>query len=173
MKIVDSPGNGTQIATLAAEDWPAVRSIYEEGIASGNATFETELPAWADWHKAHLPAPRLVATASRRVIGWAALSPVSSRAVYVGVAETSVYVDAAWRGKGVGCALLEAVIKGSESLGIWTLQASIFPENTASLSLHQALGFRVVGTRERIARRDGIWRNTVLLERRSLVAGVD
>ncbi len=160
------------IRVLTAEDWPPVSSIYQDGIATAQATFETAIPSWVDWDKAHLSTARLVATLQENVIGWAALAPVSTRAVYAGVAETSVYVAGAWRGKGVGKALLERLIAESEAHHVWTLQASIFPENEASVILHQRCGFRVVGRRERIAQLDGVWRDTVLLERRSeLVIG--
>jgi len=164
--------NTVRIRVLTAKDWPAVSSIYRDGIATALATFETATPTWVDWDKRHLPLGRFVA-ASDLVIGFAALAPVSSRGVYAGVAETSVYVAADWRGKGVGRALLEALITESESYNLWTLQASIFPENEASLKLHQRAGFRVVGTRRRIAQLNGVWRDTVLLERRSLVVGGD
>ena len=160
------------IRPLIAEDWQVVRSIYLDGIATGQATFETEAPDWTNWNKAHLPAPRLVAIASEGIVGWAALSPVSARAVYAGVAEVSVYVSATMRGQGVGALLLGRLIEESEQAGIWMLQASIFPENEASRSLHRACGFREVGTRERIAKMNGVWRDTLLLERRSkAVAG--
>lgn len=164
--------SAVRIRSLTAEDWPAVSSIYQEGIGTGLATFETATPTWADWDKRHLPRARFVA-ASECVIGWAALTPVSSRPVYGGVAEISVYVAGDWRGKGVGRELLEALITESENHHIWTLQASIFPENEASMKLHQRAGFRVVGTRERIAQLNGAWRDTVLMERRSLVVGCD
>ena len=146
-----------------------VRTIYVAGIATGHATFEIEAPTWEDWDNGHLPAPRLVATSDERIVGWAALNPVSKRSVYSGVAEVSVYVDRDARGKGVGRALLESLIVESQRIGLWTLQASIFPENTASVRLHTACGFRLVGTRERIGRLHGVWRDTVLLERRSEV----
>jgi phosphinothricin acetyltransferase len=161
------------IRVLAAEDWASVRSIYLAGFATGQATFETEAPTWDYWNDAHLPAPRIVATANNTIVGWAALSHVSRRPVYSGVAEVSVYVDAAVRGHGVGSLLLETLVNESEKNGIWTLQASIFPENTASISLHKACGFRRVGTRQRIARMKGVWRDTVLFERRSLLVGND
>ncbi len=167
------PANGSEIRAFTADDWAEVSSIYRDGIATGQATFETMAPTWAYWDKNHLAACRLVATSGERVIGWAALSPVSARAVYAGVAETSVYVAGDWRGKGVGRTLLEALIIESETNGIWTLQASIFPENTTSVNLHRSCGFRVLGTRERIARRDGVWRDTWLLERRSQRMGID
>jgi L-amino acid N-acyltransferase YncA len=152
---------------MRADDWPAVRAIYEEGIATGDATFETEVPAWEAWDAAHLREHRLVATLDEVIIGWAAVIPVSDRCVYGGVAEHSVYVSASARGRGVGRQLLEALIASTEDAGIWTLQSGIFPENTASLRLHQACGFRVVGTRERIGHHHGRWRDVILLERRS------
>uniref|UniRef100_Q01XP2 GCN5-related N-acetyltransferase n=1 Tax=Solibacter usitatus (strain Ellin6076) TaxID=234267 RepID=Q01XP2_SOLUE len=153
------------IRTLLPPDWPAVRAIYLEGIATGNATFETVAPEWERWDAAHLPHCRLVA-AAETILGFAALSPVSARRVYAGVAEVSVYVAAQSRGAGVGKALLRELIRESETAGIWTLQAGIFPENEASLRLHQSAGFRIVGTRERIGRLAGHWRDVVLLERR-------
>jgi len=157
------------IAPLTAADWPAVRAIYLEGIATGNATFETAAPDWPEWDAKHLPHSRLVSCtpATREVLGWAALSPVSSRPVYRGVAEVSVYIAERARGKGVGSALLNALIASSERHGIWTLQAGIFPENAASIALHRKAGFREVGRRERIGCMNGIWRDTVLLERRT------
>jgi phosphinothricin acetyltransferase len=153
------------IRPLLAPDWPAVRSIYLAGIATGNATFETAAPEWERWDAAHLAHSRLVA-AAETVLGFAALSPVSTRQVYAGVAEVSVYVAAQARGAGVGRALLGELIRLSELAGIWTLQAGIFPENQASLQLHQKAGFRTVGTRERIGCLAGRWRDVVLLERR-------
>lgn len=155
------------IETMRPEDWPAVRAIYLDGIATGQATFETEAPPWEEWDAKYLAAPRLVAREGDAVAGWAALSRVSARAVYRGVAEVSVYVAAAFRGRGVGQQLLAALVSQSEEAGIWTLQASIFPENEASVGLHLRNGFRIVGRRERIACQNGIWRDTVLLERRS------
>ena len=159
--------SGREIRTLTIDDWERVRSIYLEGIATGQATFEARAPWWAEWDRAHLPAPRLVAASEQDVIGWAAVSPVSSRAVYAGVAEVSVYVASDSRGKGVGRGLLESLVVESERNAIWTLQASIFPENVASLSLHKSCGFREVGRRERIGKMNGVWRDTILLERRS------
>lgn len=153
-------------------DWEAARSIYQEGIATSNATFETDAPAWEDWDASHLRDCRFVARTEGRVIGWAALSPVSGRCVYAGVAEVSVYVTAAARGQGVGKALLHALVEGSERRGIWTLQAGIFPENGVSIALHQACGFREVGRRERLGRLKGVWRDIVLMERRSDGVGV-
>ena len=162
-------GNSIAIDPLAASDWPAVRSIYLEGIATGNATFEGKAPDWERWDGGHLKRCRLVARAEGEIVGWAALSAVSGRAVYAGVAEVSVYVGERARGKGVGMALLSRLIAESESEGIWTLQAGIFPENKASVELHQKAGFRIVGTRERIGRMDGRWRDVLLMERRSVV----
>lgn len=155
------------IAPMEAEHWEAVRAIYLEGIATGNATFQTEAPEWAAWDAAHHAHSRLVALDGGQVAGWAALSPVSARPVYAGVAEVSVYVGAAYRGRGVGRALLAALIGSSEAHGVWTLQAGIFPENTASVALHERCGFRVVGRRERLGRLHGTWRDVLLLERRS------
>src|SRR5947209_2988297 len=150
-----------------------VLAIYVEGIATGHATFETEAPKWECWDASHMRDGRLVALEGRRVAGFAALSPVSARKVYEGVAEVSVYVGAEFRGRGAGRALLEALIRESESSGVWTLQAGIFPENVASVALHRACGFREVGRRERIGKLGGQWRDTVLLERRSKIAGAD
>ena len=162
-----------QIRTLAVGDWEFVRSIYLAGIATGQATFETEAPTWETWNNAHLPAPRLVALSSATIVGWAALSPVSTRAVYAGVAEVSVYIAREWQGQGIGRALLQTLVDESEKSGIWTLQASVFPENVASVSLHKSCGFRKVGTRERIGKMKGVWRDNLLLERRSQLVGND
>jgi len=157
---------------LAAEDWPDVKTIYEEGIAAGDATFERAAPSsWADWDAKHLPRCRLVALGNLgndgRVIGWAALAPVSTRRVYAGVAEVSVYVAASARSQGVGTRLLTTLVQTSETNGLWTLQAGIFPENTASVRLHERCGFRIVGRRERLGQMSGRWRDVLLLERRS------
>ncbi|HEX8338448.1 MAG TPA: GNAT family N-acetyltransferase [Pyrinomonadaceae bacterium] len=162
------------VENMLPEHWPGVRAVYLEGLATGDATFETEAPDWERWDSVHLRACRLVALdGGGRVAGWAALSPVSAREVYAGVAEVSVYVGAGFRGRGLGRALLEALVRESEAEGIWTLQAGIFPENVASVALHESCGFRVVGRRERVGRLRGRWRDTVLLERRSRTAGVD
>lgn len=161
------------IDVLTAAEWEDVRRIYAEGIATGNATFETEPPSWEAWDRAHRPDSRLVARHGDRVLGWAALSPVSGRCVYGGVAEVSVYVAAAARGHGVGRRLLEALVSASEAAGVWTLQAGIFPENWASIALHELCGFRRVGTRERLGRLGGKWRDVALLERRSRRVGVE
>ncbi|GAC1371730.1 MAG: GNAT family N-acetyltransferase [Hymenobacter sp.] len=161
-----------ELHPLTAAHWPEVRTIYEEGMATGHATFTTEAPPWAAWDQAHLPHSRLVALGEAwRVLGWAALSPVSGRCVYGGVAELSVYVARAAQGRGVGRGLLAALVAEAEANGLWTLQAGIFPENTASLRLHAAAGFREVGRRERIGQLRGVWRDTLLLERRSAVVG--
>lgn len=161
------------IVPMTPEDWPQVRAIYEEGIATRQATFETDAPSWEQWDAAHLTRCRLVARADEGVLGWAALSPVSRRRCYAGVAEVSVYVRASARGRGVGTALLGRLITDSEREGIWTLQGATFPDNAASLRLQARFGFRVVGRRERIARMDGVWRDTVLTERRSPRVGAD
>jgi L-amino acid N-acyltransferase YncA len=155
-----------KIRTMRAHDWPAVKAIYEQGIATKQATFETEAPPWEAWDAAHLSDLRLVAEEDGEVVGWAALSPVSRRACYAGVVEESVYVAEGARGRGIGIALLVRLCAEADAAGIWTIQTSIFPENVASLELHRRCGFRVVGTRERIAQLDGVWRDTVLLERR-------
>jgi phosphinothricin acetyltransferase len=161
------------IAAMTAADWPQVRAIYAEGIASGQATFETEPPTREAWDAGHLPHSRLVARHEGRVVGWAALAPVSRRACYAGVAEVSVYVTADRRGSGVGTALLRALVAESERHDVWTLQGATFAENAASLRVQAACGFRVVGRRERVARLHGAWRDTVLTERRSPVVGLD
>jgi L-amino acid N-acyltransferase YncA len=174
------------IVPMPPDLWPAVREIYREGIATGNATFETLVPDWEKWDSSHRKDCRLVAVdqinedtgeflvplSALTVLGWAALSQVSARKVYAGVAEVSVYVSAAARGRGVGKALLEALVKESELIGIWTLQAGIFPENIASLALHKSCGFRQVGLRRRIGKLGDKWRDVMLLERRSETVGV-
>jgi len=157
---------------MRPEDWGAVRAIYLEGIASGNATFEQSAPDWPDWNQGHLKCCRLVARLGSEIVGWTALSPVSRRQVYAGVAEFSIYVAGRARRRGIGSALLQALIDATDREGIWMLQSGIFPENTASLELCRRFGFRVVGTRERIGWMNGRWRDVVLLERRSAIAGV-
>jgi L-amino acid N-acyltransferase YncA len=156
-----------EIRNLLSTDWEHVKSIYEKGIATGNATFQTSAPSWEEWDISHLQSCRIVAEENGKVIGWAALTPVSSRCVYAGVAEVSVYVDMENSGKGIGSKLLGRLIALSETEGIWTLQAGIFPENISSLKIHEKTGFRILGTREKIGKQNGIWRDTVLLERRS------
>ncbi len=160
------------ISAMTEQHWPFVRDIYAQGIATGSATFETLTPEWPQWDSRHLPTCRLVAVSRGEILGWAALSAVSSRHVYRGVAEVSVYVAESARGQGIGAALLGALIEESERNGIWTLQAGIFAENDASIRLHQKAGFRIVGRRERIGCLKGKWQDTVLMERRSKVAGV-
>jgi phosphinothricin acetyltransferase len=160
------------IDRLLPQDWEEVRRIYLEGIATGNATFETQAPDWDNWDKSHRPEPRLAAREGGRLLGWASLTPVSDRCVYGGVAEVSVYVGDDARGRGVGRALLEALVEKSEAAGIWTLQAGIFPENEASVAVHKKCGFRVVGIRERLGQLSGSWRDVMLLERRSPRIGV-
>lgn len=154
------------IAAMTPADWPRVREIYQEGIATGQATFATEPPAWEQWDSGHLPIGRLVARRGDLILGWAALSPISRRACYAGVAEFSVYVSAAHRGLGVGTGLLLALIDEAERHGLWTLQGATFADNEASLRLQGKCGFRVVGRRERIAQLNGIWKDTILTERR-------
>jgi L-amino acid N-acyltransferase YncA len=161
---------------MRPEDWPEVRTIYLEGIATGDATFEQTAPEWEKWDPCHLPAPRIVARSDDarsddHVLGWAALSGVSSRCVYAGVAEVSIYVAERARGRGVGRELMSQLIAASDANGIWTLQAGIFPENAASIALHERAGFRIVGRRERLGQMNGRWRDVVLMERRSAVAG--
>jgi phosphinothricin acetyltransferase len=164
------------IDDMRATDWEVVRFIYEQGIAKGNATFESAAPDWEPWDASHLPDCRLVARLDDAVVGWVALSPVSGRCVYRGVAEVSLYVAAEHRGQGIGSALLRAVIEKSEEAGIWTLQARMFPENEGSLRLCRRHGFREVGRRERLGKMTygpfaGRWRDVVLMERRSTVVG--
>ena len=157
---------------MNAADWEQVRAIFLQGIATGHTTFETDAPSWERWDAGHLQTSRLVARKGEKVVGWAALSPVSTRHAYRGVAELTVSVEAESRDLGIGRALLEALIEESERQGIWTLQAAIFPENTASVKLHLRCGFREVGRRERIGKLNGRWRDTLLFERRSKTVGV-
>jgi L-amino acid N-acyltransferase YncA len=157
-----------EVVPLEPTHWSAAERIYLEGIATGNATFETTAPSWEAWDRSHLPDLRIVAIDEGAVVlGWAALSSVSDRCVYGGVAEESVYVAENARGNGVGRRLLEDLIRRSEEAGIWTIQTGIFPENRGSLRLHERVGFRVVGVRERLGKLDGVWRDVVFLERRS------
>lgn len=159
---------------MTEADWPAVREIYREGIESGHATFETDVPGWESWDSGRRPDCRIVAEEDGRVVGFAAVSPVSKRPVYAGVCEVMVYVADDARGRGIGTRLMRSLVDATESAGIWTLQASIFPENVASIRAHERVGFRPVGRRERIGRfHDGRWRDTVILERRSERVGVD
>jgi phosphinothricin acetyltransferase len=168
----NTPPLDVVIETMTEQDWPQVRDIYAEGIEFGDATFETAPPDWETWNATHLRACRLVARSGGEVIGWAALSPTSSREAYAGVAEASLYIAARARGRSAGSKLTAALIEASEQAGIWTLHSSTFPENTASLALQQSYGFRIIGTRERVGCHYGRWRDTVLLERRSRVVGV-
>lgn len=160
------------VDTMTPADWPAVSAIYRDGIASGHATFETVVPEWVVWDAKHRPDCRLVVRRGEQVLGWAALSPVSARPVYAGVAEESIYIAAVARGQGIGKILLAKLVAESEHAGIWTLQTSIFPENVASIALHKACGFREVGRRERIGQMNGVWRDTVFMERRSQIVGI-
>ncbi|PKB80064.1 MAG: N-acetyltransferase [SAR202 cluster bacterium Io17-Chloro-G9] len=160
------------IDEMAASDWAAVREIYIQGITTGHATFNTTPPLWEQWDKSHLPACRLVARADERVVGWAALSPISGMPAYAGVAEVSIYVAEDQRSSGIGKALLRGLVEASESAGIWTLEAKILAENTASLALHASCGFRTVGSRERVGQLNGVWRDAMLLERRSDSVGI-
>ncbi|MEM8764095.1 MAG: N-acetyltransferase family protein [Bacteroidota bacterium] len=160
------------IETMLPSDWSSVVRIYEEGIQTGIATFETTAPTYKDWDKAHEASCRLVAKQEDTLMGWAALSQVSSRCVYGGVGEVSIYIGQAHRGKGVGLTLLKALIRESEAAGYWTLQSGIFPENKASIKLHERAGFRFLGKRERIAKINGIWKDNLLFEKRSTRIGV-
>nr|WP_308160400.1 N-acetyltransferase family protein [Bacillus sp. ISL-77] len=161
------------IDQMEQDDWGQVREIYLEGIATGNATFQKEAPSWEEWDSGHVKECRLVALLEDKVLGWAALTPVSGRCVYSGVAEVSIYVSQSNNGKGIGSRLLNSLIEQSEQNGFWTLQSGIFPENVASLKLHSKHGFREVGRRERIGKMDGVWRDTILLERRSNIVGIN
>jgi L-amino acid N-acyltransferase YncA len=162
-----------ELTEMRGEDWPSVADVYVQGIEDGDATFEEAVPDWRAWDAAHLPTPRLVARDAGAVVGWAALALVSRRPVYRGVAEVSVYVARDARGRGVGRALLRELVARSEAAGVWTLQASVFPENQASVALHASCGFRVVGRRERLAQHRGRWRDVLLLERRSPSVGCE
>jgi L-amino acid N-acyltransferase YncA len=173
MKALSVKTNKIIIGAMRPEDWNQVKQIYLDGIATGQATFETEAPSWEAWDDSHLPLARLVAHSGNQIVGWAALSPVSKRQAYAAVAEVSIYVAIDFRNQGVGHTLLESLIAESERHGIWTLQAIVFPENLATLALHRGCGFRDIGRRERIGKLNGAWRDTVLLERRSSVVGID
>ncbi|MCR8847970.1 GNAT family N-acetyltransferase [Rossellomorea sp. SC111] len=160
------------IDEMKPDDWDQVAKIYHEGIATGNATFQNDIPSWEEWDANHIQAGRIVIRLGDSIVGWAAMSPVSSRCVYRGVAEVSVYVSARCAGQGIGSQLLGALIEASEQEGFWTLQSGIFPENRASIKLHEKHGFRIIGHREKIGKMDGVWRDTVLLERRSKIVGI-
>jgi L-amino acid N-acyltransferase YncA len=170
MSTTSSAGIDTIVRDLRPDDWPRVAAIYAEGIATRNATFETDVPAWEAWDAGHA-GPRLVAESAGEVVGWAALSPVSDRCCYSGVGENSVYVAASARGRGIGRLLLERLVARAEADGYWTIQTGVFPENEASVALHTACGFRVVGRRERLGCLDGVWRDVLFLERRSADVG--
>jgi len=161
------------IGQMTEKSWTDVARIYESGIATKNATFQTEVPDWDSWDKAHRKDCRLIAIINGTIVGWAALSNVSSRCVYSGVAEVSIYVDSGYRKKGIGDKLMESLIKESELNGIWSLQSGIFPENTGSLKLHHKHGFRTIGIKERIGKMGNTWRDVLMVERRSHVVGVD
>lgn len=161
------------IRNMEIKDWENVSRIYRLGIDTGIATFEKEIPSWNTWDTAHLKSCRLIAENDHKIVGWAALSPVSGRCVYGGVAEVSVYVDISYNNKGIGTRLLLELIKESEKNGIWTLQSGIFPENKASIQLHKKLGFREIGFREKIGKKDGVWYDNVILEKRSKTIGID
>ena len=158
---------------MEIKDWEYVSRIYRLGINTGIATFEKEIPSWNTWDTAHLKSCRLIAEYDNKIVGWAALSPVSDRCVYGGVAEVSVYVDISYNNKGIGTRLLQELIIQSETNGIWSLQSGIFPENKASIHLHKKLGFREVGFREKIGKKDGVWHDNVILEKRSKTIGID
>jgi phosphinothricin acetyltransferase len=160
-----------KLRSLRPADWPSVRRIYEEGIATGHATFETEPPSWEEWDRRHVQRCRMVLEEDGQILGWAALSPASDRCVYGGVAEVSVYVTSRAQGRGVGTGLLRALVRCSEKEGFWTLQAGIFPENRSSIHIHEKCGFRSVGTRERLGRMGGSWRDVLFMERRSSSVG--
>lgn len=165
--------NGLCTRPMTSKDWHTVANIYEDGIATGVATFETNIPTYEAWDNAHLKTCRIVALKNQQVVGWAALSPVSSRCVYGGVAEVSVYISQNYRGLGIGKLLMTQLILESEAEGLWTLQSGIFPTNTGSIKLHEAVGFRYIGKRERVGKLHGKWVDNVLYERRSVVVGID
>ena len=158
---------------IEPKDWEAVANIYKLGIDTGMATFETDIPSWSTWNNAHLKTCRFAAWLENKLVGWAALSPVSDRCVYAGVAEVSVYVTPNYNGTGIGTQLLQSLIAASENEGIWTLQAGIFRENEASIQLHKKVGFREIGYRKKIGKRNGVWYDNIILERRSKIVGID
>ncbi|UCD60326.1 MAG: N-acetyltransferase [Flavobacteriaceae bacterium] len=161
------------ILEMSEAHWPAVAQIYKQGVNTGFATFEKEIPTYEQWNKNHITNCRLVAIGNDKILGWAALSPVSGRCVYGGVAEVSIYIAETARGLGIGYLLMEELITSSEKEGFWTLQSGIFPENKASIKLHEKAGFRFLGRRERVGQLDGVWKDNVLFERRSKVVGVE
>ena len=161
-----------QIRHFESQDYPAVQAIYQEGIASGHATFQTTVKSWEEFDQDMHSHSRLVAVSQDVILGWAAISPISTRAVYSGIAEVSIYVAYQAHGKGIGKKLMAELIRESEKHNIWTLQSSIFPENIGSLKLHESSGFRIIGKREKIGQMNGLWRDTILMERRSQLVGV-
>jgi phosphinothricin acetyltransferase len=163
---------GIILRPMTPMDWESVAEIYRQGIETGNATFQTEVPSWDNWNSGHLKLCRIIAVCQDEIVGWAALLPVSGRSVYAGVAEVSVYVSTHHTGRKIGTNLLEKLISESEKAGFWTLQSSVFAENKASIKIHENLGFRHIGYREKIAKLNGLWRDTILLERRSKVTGI-
>jgi L-amino acid N-acyltransferase YncA len=162
-----------EVIQMLQTHWPAVRNIYLQGIATKQATFQTDSPSWEDWDQSHVDNLRYVAVLNGQIVGWAALSPVSSRCVYAGVCEVSIYVQEGNRGQGIGATLLQSLITNSERNNIWTLQSGIFPENISSIALHEKFGFRKIGLREKVGKMDGIWRDVLLMERRSKLIGQD
>jgi phosphinothricin acetyltransferase len=160
------------IIDMLPDHWPEVSEIYREGIETGMATFEKEMPSWENWNNNHIKACRMVAKIDDIIVGWVALSHVSSRCVYGGVAEVSVYISEKTRGNQIGYKLMKKVIEESEINGYWTLQSGVFPENIASIKLHEKAGFRIIGFREKIGKLDGVWKNNILMERRSKKAGI-
>ena len=172
-KRIETGKSNYQIDLMTPDSWPDVARIYLEGIATKQATFETKVPSWNAWDVAHRKDCRLVAKLNNKIVGWVALSNFSSRCVYAGVAEVSIYIDAEFRGQGIGNLLMEALIAASEEEGIWTLLSGIFPENSASIHLHKKYGFMIMGIEERIGKMDDTWRDVVKLQRRSKIAGID
>jgi L-amino acid N-acyltransferase YncA len=161
-----------EIRILEAKDYPQVSAIYASGIATGMATFQTEATSWEEWDKSHLKECRIAAFENDEMMGWSALTAVSNRCVYAGVAEVSIYISENFRGKGIGKLLLIRLIEESEKIGLWTLQSGIFAENVASIKLHEYCGFRLIGTREKIGKKDGLWKDNVIMERRSKTVGI-
>lgn len=164
---------GLLLLEMSEAHWPAVAQIYKQGVDTGFATFEKEIPSYEQWNKNHISSCRLVALRDHKIVGWAALSPVSVRRVYRGVAEVSIYIAKSERGSGIGNLLMEELIASSEKAGFWTLQSGIFPDNKASIKLHEKAGFRFLGRRERVGQLDGVWKDNLLFERRSKIVGTD
>ncbi|WP_087974399.1 GNAT family N-acetyltransferase [Oceanobacillus rekensis] len=162
-----------QISKMEEKDWEQVRDIFIQGIQTGNATFDTDAPSWEEWDRGHIHACRLVVSNGEKLLGWAALSQVSSRRAFAGIAELSIYLSVDSVGKGIGSKLIQAVIESSEAAGFWTLQSGIFPENTASIHLHKKVGFREIGVRKQLGKMNGRWRDVVMMERRSEIVGIE